>query len=56
MDMRDGRVIDALAETFVKCREMGIEVPDSLPLDTPEHRRMSFQYLMRKIWREMTGG
>jgi predicted RecB family nuclease len=44
--------VDILARQFAECRELGIEVPDDMPLDTEDHRRMAVDYLGRLIFRE----
>lgn len=41
----DQQVMNLLIIMFRRCAEMGFEVPDNLPLDTPEHQRMAVQHL-----------
>ncbi len=48
--MNDGQVIDALVRLFAECRELGITVPDDMPLDTPGHRRAAVVWLSQAVY------
>lgn len=37
--------MDILVAMFRKCARMGIEIPSSMPLDTPQHQRAAAHYL-----------
>lgn len=49
----DGYAVDRLAPLFARCAELGIAVPEEMPLDTPEHQRAAVVYLGRLIWHEV---
>ena len=43
-------LVDALVILFARCRELGIEVPEELPLDTRGHQRAACVNLAYRIW------
>jgi hypothetical protein len=52
----DGAAMDRLTTLFGTCQEMGIKIPDDMPLDTPEHQRAAMMYLGNLIGAARGGG
>ena len=51
LDVDEG-AMDALVIVFAECRELGIEISDFMPLDTPAHQRAAIMHLSGLVLRE----
>lgn len=52
----DEKAFDILASLFMRCTDLGIGIPDELPLDTPVQQRIAVHYVARLIKNHVTGG